>query len=136
MLDQLSWIGLLVRNTILGLAELLREAPAPGVVSLGLVLVAVLFSALIIFQNRKRAKALRWAVGVVNVAPDRKTFVSKIPEVHRTFTQARDAKSAWPRFIRDTEYRREIGVAWGEYHETMVLPEADSTEVVRNSLRC
>lgn len=135
MLEQLSSIGLTVRNTILGLAEMLRDEWTPGAVSLGLVLAALLFVGLILIQRRKRTKALRWAVRVISVAPDRKAFVSQIPEVHRAFTQAREAKSSWPKFFRDKEYRRAIGVAWGEYHETVVLPEADSTEVVRNSIR-
>lgn len=135
MLEQLSSLGLQVRNTILQLADLLRDDWTPGAVSLFLVAVAAIFLVAIIYQGFMRTRALRWAVRVISIAPDRKTFVTQIPDVHRTFTQVRDTKPGWPKFFRAKEYRRALGVAWGEYHETMVLPEDDSNEVVRNSLR-
>ncbi len=135
MLTEISSIGLLVRNSILQLAELLRDDWTPGAVSLVLLVLALLCGFLILIQRRKRTKALRWAVRTVSTAPDRKAFVAQIADVHRAFTQARDAKPGLLGFFRDTEYKRALGVAWGEYHETMVFPEADSNDVVRNSLR-
>ena len=69
------------------------------------------------------------------MAEDRRDFVGKVVDVHREMTEARDAPEGRPGFLRASEYRRPLGVAWGEYHETMVHPEPGSDDVVRNSLR-
>lgn len=128
-------VGLSFRELILGAAGLLREEWTPGAVSLGLVALAVLAALALVFRDIQRRRALRWARRTVCRAKGRRDFVDKVVDVHRAMTEARDAPRGRPAFVRAAEYRRPLGVAWGEYHETMVHPEPESEDVVRNSLR-
>lgn len=95
MLEEFCSLGLLVRNSILRIADLLRDDWTPGAMSLLLFVIAAIYLVAIIYQGFMRIQALRWAIRVIIAAPDRKTFVSQMPDVHRTFTQVRDTRLGW-----------------------------------------
>ncbi|HBG98570.1 MAG TPA: hypothetical protein DDY29_07525 [Rhodobacteraceae bacterium] len=127
--------GLWFRDLILGGADWLRVDWTPGAVSLFLVALALLAYAVHGWGSWQRRRALSWAIGLVERAADRASFVVELPRINRAFIQTRDSRRRWPGFLRRAEYRRPIAVAWGEYNETMVQPEQGSDDVVRNSLR-
>ena len=128
-------LGIRFREIILFGADLLREEWTPGAVSLGIVGLALVVVIYLGFRDWQRARALAWARRVVSTAENRKDFAQKFIEVDRAFNLVRDSNRRWPASIAQREDRRPLGVAWGEYRETMVVPAPGSGGVVRNSLR-
>lgn len=134
-LDVFVQAGLWFRSIILTGSDLLREEWTPGLVSLVLFALAGVIFVKLFLRDRARLSALNWADRTVKQATDREDFAKKFLDIHREFVAARDtAARSFPRGgVR--HYRRSIAVAWGEYAETMVLPDETAGGVVKNSLR-
>ncbi len=128
-------VGILFRDRILAGADLLRDEWTPGAVSLGLVSLALVIVVFLYFRDWQRIRALNWACRNVSKANDRSSFSDQFIEVDGTFKRSSDTSRQWPASLSQSEYRRPICIAWGEYKETMVVPDNVGSEVVRNNLR-
>ena len=120
----LEGIGLFVRDLVLGLAALLREEAAPGIVTLSLMLllaVAVVGFASVIVRRRN---AIRWLRRAIVGTPDQGSFSQSISGIdNKVDTQA------------STVARRHVATAWREYRETFVAHDENETTTLRNSVR-
>ena len=123
--------GLFVRDLILFFASVLREDAAPGIASIGIILITLVSLALVLLRTARQNTSIGWARRVICSAPDRQAFANQFIEIHQQFLNARDGKNR----VGSRTNRRSLAVAWGEYHETMVIPDAHSGEVLKNSVR-
>lgn len=124
LLEVLRNLGLAVKNVVLGVAGLLRDESAPGVVTL--VLTGLLIAGIVRFWivvQRRRA-ALNWL---------RMEFVQALGETPSeasilALNNAVDASEG----VRS---RQPVVAAWKEYRETLVPHEEHGQVVLRNAVR-
>ena len=123
--------GLFVRDIILLLASFLRDDAAPGMASIGIIVLTAASMVLVLWRTGGQNAAINWARKIICSAPDRRGFADQFIEIDQQFIVTRDAKKR----IFASSDKRSLAVAWGEYHETMVIPEPGSGEVLKNSVR-
>ena len=120
--------GELVRYVILTAAGLLTEPHVPGLVSAGLVSAAIVIAGWFAVRTLGRLRAIGWMRRRVERWADRRAFSAGLIELDREMIAARDEGR--------NRFRRALATAWGEYHETMIVPGAEDMHgVVRNSWR-
>ena len=117
-------VGLAVRDVILGLAALLKQPAAPGVVTLALL--AALFVCVLIFawSTFNRQAAARWLMKLVAESSNQAAFGNSIASVD----SRADSEAS-------STARKSVVEAWREYRETLVPHEEDGASILRNSVR-
>lgn len=123
--------GYIVVRLILWAAGLLRESYAPGYIVLLLVITAGVFVFWLTSRDRGRLEALKWATMNIERSSNRLEFRADLVRLNQEFNKARNNKSKSTRATA----KHALGVAWGEYFETMVVPNDSSDEAARNGLR-
>ncbi|MCY1315323.1 Apolipoprotein A1/A4/E domain protein [compost metagenome] len=118
-------IGSLVVATILGAANyLVKDAAAPGIVALGIVLLLAIFTGVFSRQVFQRKRAVQWLKRQIQNSPTGADFSRDI-----------DVLSSAIREGGTTKYRRQLAEAWGKYRETLVPHDEDGAVILRNSVR-
>lgn len=124
MLGFLSFIGIPVKNFVLGLASLLKDPAAPGVVTLALVIGLAVVIVVYFRRTRSRLNAILWLRQLIAKTPEGDGFAEGITRLDHTIE--REAEG---------EDREQIATAWREYRETLVQHDEDGTTRFRNSVR-
>ncbi|QQT84377.1 hypothetical protein [Serratia plymuthica] len=122
-MDFLLAPGVLVRNGILHIATLLKNAAAPGYVTI-LLVIALCFA---VIRWRKLVKRRSDALGSIH------TIIAKTPEHEFSQHAAKVDTSIAAAYV--TEEQKSVAEAWHEYRETHVIDDQDGTLVVRNAVR-
>ena len=122
-MNLLSEIGLVVQDTVLNIAGLLKQRETPGLICL--VIVLFLFIALAAFLRSYSAEknALQWMneiVGKKNI-----DFSAEIDRLHASINSGKNA----------SKEREALAFAWDKYRETLVHHEEGGSVVLRNSVR-
>lgn len=124
MTDIITIIGLIVRNSVLWLASVLKFEAAPGIVTLALLIALV---ALVVIYNRQiaaRREAVLWLRRIIDETSNQSAFASAIDNLERKINSE-----------ATNEVRKNVAVAWSEYRETLVAHDEDGIITFRNSLR-
>jgi ABC-type transporter Mla subunit MlaD len=117
-------VGLTVRDVILGLAALLKQEAAPGVVTLTLLAALVVCVLIFAWSTLKRRAAVRWLMKLVAESSNQATFGNAIASVDsRADTEASSVA------------QKSVVDAWREYRETFVPHEEGGASILRNSVR-
>lgn len=118
-------IGSFVVASILGAANyLVKDAAAPGIVALGIVVLLVVFTAAFFREVFQRRKAVQWLRREIQNSPTGADFSRDI-----------DVLSASIKKAGTNRYRRQLAAAWEKYRETLVPHEEDGKVVLRNAVR-
>ncbi|MCT7662930.1 anti-phage ZorAB system protein ZorA [Shinella kummerowiae] len=118
-------IGSFVVASILGAANyLVKDAAAPGIVALGIVVLLVVFTAAFFREVFQRRKAVQWLRREIQNSPTGADFSRDI-----------DVLSASIKKTGTNRYRRQLAAAWEKYRETLVPHEEDGKVVLRNAVR-
>ncbi|QKN14325.1 hypothetical protein HR059_07550 [Sinorhizobium meliloti WSM1022] len=118
-------IGSLVVASILGTANyLVKDAAAPGIVALGIVVLLVIFTAAFFREVVQRRKAVQWLKRQIQSSSTGADFSRDI-----------DVLSASIKEGNTNKYRRQLAVAWEKYKETLVPHEEDGKIILRNAVR-
>ncbi|MDW9567247.1 hypothetical protein GOA98_09075 [Sinorhizobium meliloti] len=118
-------IGSLVVASILGTANyLVKDAAAPGIVALGIVVLLVIFTAAFFREVVQRRKAVQWLKRQIQSSSTGADFSRDI-----------DVLSASIKEGNTNKYRRQLAVAWEKYKETLVPHEEDGKVILRNAVR-
>jgi len=118
-------IGSFVVASILGAANyLVKDAAAPGIVALGIVVLLVVFTAAFFREVFQRRKAVQWLSREIQNSPTGADFSRDI-----------DVLSASIKKTGTNRYRRQLAAAWEKYRETLVPHEEDGKVVLRNAVR-
>ncbi|RWR01439.1 hypothetical protein ED28_13170 [[Pantoea] beijingensis] len=122
-MDSLLLPGVLVRNGILSIASILKNAAAPGYVTI--ILVILLCVAVVGWRKRvkHRCSALNSIHAIIAKTPEDE-FSPHVADV--------DADIA---ALNATEEQQNVAEAWKEYRETHVIDDQDGTLIVRNAVR-
>ncbi len=120
----MEFIGVSVRDHVLGVADLLKQPSAPGVVTLALAVALVLSSVIYVLVVWRRRSALRWFRGRIERIPAGVVFGQSADGL--TADLGREARS---------QTRRQVFEAWCEYRETFVVHDEEEGRVLRNSVR-
>ncbi len=134
-LEDLTNLGIYVRKIIFNGASYLRDDWMPGLICLGLIVLLAFVFLYLIIKDHQRIAALKWAVDVVSRTYNQQDFTDKFLEIDRIFIASTAPSGRWLSYFSKDEYRRPIGVAWKEFRDTMVIPEINSGDLVRNSIR-
>lgn len=118
-------IGSFVVASILGAANyLVKDAAAPGIVALGIVVLLVVFTAAFFREVFQRRKAVQWLSREIQNSPTGADFSRDI-----------DVLSASIKKTGTNRFRRQLAAAWEKYRETLVPHEEDGKVVLRNAVR-
>ncbi|MET4687714.1 hypothetical protein [Sinorhizobium fredii] len=118
-------IGSLVVASILGTANyLVKDAAAPGIVALGIVVLLVIFTAAFFREVVQRRKAVQWLKRQIQNS-------STGADLSRDI----DVLSASIKEGSTNKYRRQLAAAWEKYKETLVPHEEDGKVILRNAVR-
>ncbi|MET3855355.1 anti-phage ZorAB system protein ZorA [Rhizobium sp. OAE497] len=118
-------IGSFVVASILGAANyLVKDAAAPGIVALGIVVLLVVFTAAFFREVFQRRKAVQWLRREIQNSPTGADFSRDI-----------DVLSASIKKTGTNRYRRQLAAAWEKYRETLVPHEEHGKLVLRNAVR-
>lgn len=118
-------IGSFVVALILGAANyLVKDAAAPGIVALGIVVLLVVFTAAFFREVFQRRKAVQWLSREIQNSPTGADFSRDI-----------DVLSASIKKTGTNRFRRQLAAAWEKYRETLVPHEEDGKVVLRNAVR-
>ena len=127
MFEYLDRIGVLAKDAILWVAGLLKEDFAPGIVSIFLLGLLVVFCLYLFLRVRRLAAALSWLNGKFPPNQTEEEFGAKITDIDASAEEAR-SKFRGP--------RQRVAEAWQEYRETTTIESTTSGEtIVRNSMR-
>jgi len=122
----LAALGVATKDLVLELAGWLKNAAAPGLVSI-LLIVSLLVAATWFFMwVRRRSLALRRASAMIRKAADVASFRVEAPQIDARF-------HAWEGSRNPAE--RAIAAAWSEYRETNASEDRDGALTIRNALR-
>lgn len=123
-MEMLRWVGLVVKDTVLDVAWLLRDESAPGLVTLALV-VFLIASCIMFWQRvRSRKAALAWLESEISDALETSPSEQSIVALDNALSNAR---GNGPREI--------VAAAWKEYRETLVSHEENGQFILRNAVR-
>ena len=124
MLEILSNVGVVVRDSVLHGAGWLKYDFAPGLVTLGLLAILVIsIFAYLSSMNKKRA-ALAWLQKLIANTADNTALSDEIARLDNQIeTEAR------------TSSQKRLSAAWREYRETLVAHEEDGRINLRNAVR-
>jgi len=118
-------IGSLVVASILGTANyLVKDAAAPGIVALGIVVLLVIFTTAFFREVVQRRKAVEWLNRQIQNSSTGADFSRDV-----------DVLSASIREGSTNKYRRQLAAAWEKYKETLVPHEEDGNVILRNAVR-
>lgn len=118
-------IGSFVVASILGAANyLVKDAAAPGIVALGIVVLLLIFTAAFFREVFQRRKAVQWLKREIQNSPTGADFSRDIDVVSASIKESSTNK-----------YRRQLAAAWDKYKETLVPHEEDGKVVLRNAVR-
>lgn len=118
-------IGSFVVVSILGAANyLVKDAAAPGIVALGIVVLLVIFTAAFFREVFQRRKAVQWLKREIQNSPTGADFSRDIDVVSASIKESSTNK-----------YGRQLAAAWDKYKETLVPHEEDGKVVLRNAVR-
>lgn len=116
--------GDFVRLLVLDVASLLKIEAAPGIVTLGLLILLVIASIVVRTTYHRRRAALRWLEEIISGAENGVALSRDIVAIEQKIVGS--ARSDAQRELRD---------AWREYRETLVPHEEDGQTILRNSVR-
>jgi hypothetical protein len=123
-MEIIAEVGLWVRDVVLGLAAVLKQAWAPGVFTLVLLAALAVCVLLFVWSAITRRAALRWFTNLIAEASDPASFGGSIASVdNRADREA------------GTAARKSVVEAWREYRETLVPHEEGGEVILRNSVR-
>lgn len=118
-------IGSFVVASILGAANyLVKDAAAPGIVALGIVVLLVLLTSTFFWEVLQRRNAVRWLKREIQNSPTGADFSRDI-----------DVLSASIKESSTNKYRLQLAAAWDKYRETLVPHEEGDKVVLRNAVR-
>lgn len=118
-------VGRFVVASILDAANyLVKDAAAPGVVALGIVVVLAVFTLAFFREVLQRRRAVQWLDRLIKNSPTGADFSRDIDVLSATIQDG--SKNA---------QRRQLAAAWEKYKETLVPHEEGDTIVLRNAVR-
>lgn len=118
MLSVISWVGISVRDLVLGFAQILVSDPSPGLVVLILFALLVTASFLVGRLYASRFAAIRKLRGKIETA----------------LPLDREGISHWSEAAKESSAERSLQEAWNEFDETLVLDTKEPPNL-RNSVR-
>lgn len=118
-------VGRFVVASILDAANyLVKDAAAPGVVALGIVVVLAVFTLAFFREVLQRRRAVQWLDRLIKNSPTGADFSRDIDVLSATIQDG--SKNA---------QRRQLAAAWEKYKETLVPHEEGDKIVLRNAVR-
>lgn len=123
MLDFFSIIGVSTKELILDAAAMLAGNAVPGLVVLGLAVLAALFAVSAAWTFFGRVSAVR-------------AFRRKLGETpEEQFGQGRDGVTAWFAANGRSTAKASLAEAWDEFNETLFIDETQGSPILRNTVR-
>jgi hypothetical protein len=119
-------VGRAVVDIVIGIATLLTKSESsPGLIAVFLVFLLGIASAIFIFQNRRRAKAIHEMHGMLAKYGSVTDFSSNFEEFRHQLSERKHKNKSW--FA--------LWEAWDEFSETIVTDDLDGSIQLRNSIR-
>lgn len=123
-MEVLISIGQGMSNLIFWGASFLTRPEAPGLISIGLLILLAVAILLCLLSMRRKLVALDWLDGMIAGTANEEEFTAQSPRI--------DAEVKAGRARNDFAH---VTAAWSEFRETLVLDETASPPVLRNSVR-
>lgn len=117
-------IGTSVSRFIFWISSFLTEEQAPGLVSIGILIVLVAAGLLVGRSARRKLRALKWLDDQVRAAKDEADFAGQVNKI------TREAKK-----VRTRKAYTHITAAWDEFRETLIEDKSSDRVILRNSVR-
>lgn len=116
-------LGVSSKDLILEFAALLASDAVPGLVALGLVILATISAAWAVYTFRTRIRAVR-------------QLRSRLRAIEgRSLPEARESISAWFSANRKGTAKESLAEAWDEFNETLFIDDTQDKPVLRNAVR-
>ena len=123
-MEIISEIGTGMSRFIFWGSSFLTEEQAPGLVSIGILVVLLVSVVLVRVSARRKLKALEWLNTQVRATKDEADFAAQVLKI------TQEAKK-----VRTREGYAHITAAWDEFRETLIEDKSDGRSVLRNSVR-